>query len=386
MKVGVSLFFQNYTDWDRYDANAFDQPPAVADPAIYDEELGLGDLIEPLGYDSIWTVEHHHTPYTMIPDPTLLLAYYAGRTSRVEMGTMVMVLPWHHPLHVAERIALLDNLLQGRRFTVGFGRGASAKEYEPLGISMEDSRDMFLESLDVVRLALTRPRFSYEGHRFSIPETSLRPTPRSADLVDRMYCSWGSPQTLPIAANAGLGMLIIPMKAWAAYGQDLRDYNEIREANGWEPMAPIMVCWIYCSEDRVEAQATAWTYMGQYWDSAGRHYGFASPDAFKNVKGYEYYQHIAEQQAELGAADANAAFANTQIYGTPEECREKLKAIQRVTLASEVVLVFRYGGMPVDKAEASMRLFAEQVLPDIQALDAGAAPDSAAAAAPAGTR
>ena len=138
---------------------------------------GLGDLVEPLGYDSLWTVEHHHTPYTMIPDPTMLLAYYAGRTSRIEMGTMVMVLPWHQPLHVAERISLLDNLLQGRRFTVGFGRGASAKEYEPLGISMEDSRDMFLEALDVVRLALTRPRFSYQGRRFSIPRLAAAHAP-----------------------------------------------------------------------------------------------------------------------------------------------------------------------------------------------------------------
>src|SRR5204863_8814752 len=94
MHVGVSLFFQNYFDWDRYDAKEFDRPADTADSAIYDEELRLGDLIEPLGFDSIWTVEHHHTPYTMIPDPTQLLSYYAGRTSRVDMGTMVMVLPW----------------------------------------------------------------------------------------------------------------------------------------------------------------------------------------------------------------------------------------------------------------------------------------------------
>jgi hypothetical protein len=114
MKVGVTLFFQNYFDWDRYDARGFDRPSATPDSHIYDEELRLGDLIEPLGFDAIWTVEHHHTPYTMIPDPTQLLSYYAGRTSKADMGTMVMVLPWHNPLHVAENIALLDNLLQGR--------------------------------------------------------------------------------------------------------------------------------------------------------------------------------------------------------------------------------------------------------------------------------
>jgi len=237
---------------------------------------------------------------------------------------------------------------------------------------MEDSRELFLESLDVVRMALTSERFSYNGRRYTIPETSVRPSVRHKDLVDRMFCSWGSPQTLPIAANAGLGMLIIPMKPWEAYRQDLQDYNAIREANGWDPMQPIMVCWVYCSEDPVEAQATAWTYMGNYWDSAGRHYGFASPDAFKNVKGYEYYQQLAEKHAEVGAADANAAFAETQIYGTPAQCIEKLQSIQQITDASETVLVFKYGGLPADKAEASMRLFAEQVLPAIHEYDPSA--------------
>ena len=371
MKVGVTLFFQNYFDWNRYDQRQFDAPSVTADSQIYDEELRLGDLIEPLGYDSIWTVEHHHTPYTMIPDPTQLLSYFAGRTSRVEMGSMVMVLPWHHPLHVAENIALLDNLLKGRRFVIGFGRGASAKEFDPLAVSMEESRERFMESLDVVKLALTEERFRYAGKHYQISETSLRPRPRSRpeDVLERMFCSWGSPQTLPIAANAGLGMLVIPMKPFEDYKQDFEDFNAIREANGWAPKPPIVVCWVYCSEDEAEAQASAWEYMGNYWDSAGRHYGFASPESFKNVRGYEYYQQLAEQHAQVGAHDLNAQFAETQIYGTPAQCLTKLKRIQQATNAAEFVAVFRYGGLPIDKAERSMRLFAEQVLPAAHALE-----------------
>jgi alkanesulfonate monooxygenase SsuD/methylene tetrahydromethanopterin reductase-like flavin-dependent oxidoreductase (luciferase family) len=369
VRVGVTLFFQNYFDWDRYDQRRFDRPADTADAQIYDEELRLGDLIEPLGFDAIWTVEHHHTPYTMIPNPTMLLAYYAGRTRRVDMGTMVIVLPWHHPLHVAENVALLDVLLQGRRLYVGFGRGASAKEFDPLGISMGTSRERFMEALEIVRLGLTRERFSYQGTHWQIPETSIRPRPRSSDLLERMYCSWGSPQTLPIAANAGLGMLFIPMKPWEAYRQDMEDFNAIRAANGWPPLQPIVVCWVYCAEDPAEAQATAWTYMGNYWDSAGRHYGFASPDAFKGIRGYEHYQHLAEQHAQLEAGDIYARFAETQVYGTPEQCIEKLTRIQRITNAAEFVGVFRYGGLPADKAERSMRLFAERVLPALHALE-----------------
>jgi alkanesulfonate monooxygenase SsuD/methylene tetrahydromethanopterin reductase-like flavin-dependent oxidoreductase (luciferase family) len=362
VKVGMTLFFQNYLDWGRYTEGDFDRPPDISDSTIYDEELALGDLIEPLGFDSIWTVEHHHTPYTMIPNPTQLLAYYAGRTSRVDVGTMVIVLPWHHPLHVAEDISVLDNLLQGRKFYIGFGRGASAKEYDPLGLEMAESRVAFLESLDVVRTALTKRRFSNKGQVWDISETSLRPSPRSDDLLDRMYCAWGSPQTLPIVAQAGLGLLIIPMKPWEDYGPEIDDYNTIRAANGYDHMAPVAVCWVYCHEDPEEAKTAAYAYMGNYWDSAARHYGFASPEEFKGVASYEYYQQLAEKRAE-SANDPNAGFANTQVYGTPEQCIEKMQEIQRTVGADQFVGVFRYGAMPIEKAEASMRLFAKEVLP-----------------------
>jgi alkanesulfonate monooxygenase SsuD/methylene tetrahydromethanopterin reductase-like flavin-dependent oxidoreductase (luciferase family) len=373
MRIGVTLFFQNYGDWDRYDAKEFDHPSAISDAEVYEQELHLGDLIEPLGFDSLWTVEHHNTPYTMIPDPTQLLAYYAGRTSRVDMGTMVIVPPWHHPLHVAEKIALLDLLLRGRKFTIGLGRGASSKEFEPLRMPMERSRELFLEALDVIRLGLTQERFSYSGKNFDIPETSIRPRPRSTDLVDRMYCSWGSPQTLPIAASAGLGMLVIPMKPFEAYAKDFEDYNAIRAANGWAPKAPIVVCWVYCAEDATAARAAARRYMGNYSDSAARHYGFAVADSFNEVRGYEHYQNLAHEQArmlaEIPREEMLARFAETQVYGTPAECLEKLRRIHRVTNAEQFVGVFSYGGLPIDMAERSMRLFAEQVLPAVHALE-----------------
>jgi alkanesulfonate monooxygenase SsuD/methylene tetrahydromethanopterin reductase-like flavin-dependent oxidoreductase (luciferase family) len=362
MKVGVSLFFQNYLDWDRYTRGAWDEPPEVSDSLIYDEELGLGDLVEPLGFDSLWTVEHHHTPYTMIPNPTQLLSYYAGRTNRIDMGTMVMVLPWHHPIHLAENIALLDNLLQGRHLYIGVGRGASSKEYGPLGLSMEESRQYFLESQEIVRKALTTRRFSYAGKIWNVNDTSLRPTPRTADITQRMYSAWGSPQTLPIVAQAGLGILIIPMKPWVQYIPEITDYHAIREANDFEPLAPIAVCWVYCHEDPEEARIGALAYMGNYWDSSARHYGFASVEEFKGLKSYEHYQNLAEAHANTDG-DPNAKFAETQVYGTPDQCIERLKEIQRTVGVDHFVGVFRYGGMPVEKAESSMRLFADAVLP-----------------------
>src|SRR5436853_7855308 len=84
-----------------------------SDASVVGEHLALGDLAEPLGFDSLFALEHHFTGYAMSPAPLQLLAYYAGRTIKIMLGTAVIVLPWHDPIRVAEGIALLDILRAG---------------------------------------------------------------------------------------------------------------------------------------------------------------------------------------------------------------------------------------------------------------------------------
>ena len=110
-----------------------------SDVAVYKEHLELGDLAEPLGFDSIFALEHHFTGYSMSPAPVQLLSYFAGRTKRIALGTAVIVLPWHDPIRVAEQIALLD-VLCGGRCLFGFGRGAASVEYAGFRIPMEEAR------------------------------------------------------------------------------------------------------------------------------------------------------------------------------------------------------------------------------------------------------
>ena len=117
---------------------------------MYKEHLELGDLAEPLGFDSIFALEHHFTGYSMSPAPTQLLSYFAGRTKRVQLGTAVIVLPWHDPIRVAEQIALLD-VLCGGRCLFGFGRGAASVEYAGFRIPMEEARPRFVEAAQLIR-------------------------------------------------------------------------------------------------------------------------------------------------------------------------------------------------------------------------------------------
>ena len=118
MRIGATIFCQNYADWDRYEADERgDAVPARAetsDRQIFHEEVELAKLADRLHFDSVWTIEHHFTPYTMVTNPLQLLTYLAGVTSHVDLGTMVIVLPWHNPVRVAEDIVMLDALLGDR--------------------------------------------------------------------------------------------------------------------------------------------------------------------------------------------------------------------------------------------------------------------------------
>src|SRR3989449_3816301 len=101
MHVGLAAVFQN-------------PKKARSDIDVYRNELRLAAEAEPLGFESVWGVEHHFTDYTMCPDVLQFLTYMAGRTQRAQLGSMVVVLPWHDPLRVAEEVSMLDNISDGR--------------------------------------------------------------------------------------------------------------------------------------------------------------------------------------------------------------------------------------------------------------------------------
>src|SRR5258705_4034956 len=101
----------------------------ASDREVVEADLSLADLAEPLGFESIWKTEHHFTRYQICPDVMQFLTYMAGRTTTVQLGSAVVVLPWHDPLRLAEQIAFLDNL-SGGRVILGMGRGTGKIEFD----------------------------------------------------------------------------------------------------------------------------------------------------------------------------------------------------------------------------------------------------------------
>ena len=206
------------------------------DAQTYQEELTVGDMAEGLGFDSVWTLDHHFTGYVMSPDPTALLMYVAARTKRVQLGTAVIVLPWHDPVEVAEKIALLD-LVSGGRTIFGFGRGAASIEYAGFRIPMEESRDRFVESLLIIRKGLTQESFSFDGKYYKVPEIQIRPRAISHP-ENRFYASSVSPESAEIMAKLGFGVLIIAQSSWDDTATGYQRYCEIAQASGYPTARP----------------------------------------------------------------------------------------------------------------------------------------------------
>ena len=375
MKVGLGLVPQNYPDWGRYAADAWNSPPARPDADIYADALVLTRLAEAVGLDSIWTVEHHFTPYIMVPNPIQLMTYVAGATTRVDVGTMVAVLPWHHPLRLAAEVAVLDILLDGRKLHLGTGRGTAKSEFEGFGIDRDTTRERFAESLDVLKLALTRERFAYAGKHFSIPEITVRPRPRSADLVDNFLMAWGSAESLPIAAHAGLKPLFIPQRTWSDYAVEMQQFNAIRADHGWPPACATAAVWMYCAPSGAEATEQGGQYITEYADSTRLHYLLDRPEVFRSVRGYERYTERATAMAAAieGGADPRQAALSTMtsihVIGTPHACLEQLEGICRSLAVEHLILVCQFGTMPLELAQRSVKLVAEHVAPALQKLD-----------------
>src|SRR5438093_6739365 len=163
MHVGMAVVFQN-------------PGKARSDREVYRNELRLADLAEPLGFQSVWGVEHHFSNYTMCPDVLQFLTYMAGRTTTVQLGSMVVVLPWHDPVRVAEQIVMLDHMSNGR-LVLGLGRGTGKIEFDGFRVEMAVARQQFKEAAEAILGALENGVMEYDGEHVHQPRVELHPAP-----------------------------------------------------------------------------------------------------------------------------------------------------------------------------------------------------------------
>ncbi|WP_431965540.1 LLM class flavin-dependent oxidoreductase [Nocardia sp. bgisy134] len=345
MHVGYEAAFQHRSD--------------LPDGEFIERELEFCVRAEDSGFDSVWLTEHHFSNYGLVPDPLQMLTYIGSRTRTIQLGTAVLVLPWHDPVRLTEQVILADHL-SGGRLVLGLGRGLGQDEYEGLRVPMEQSRARFNEYAQILLHGL-ETGIVEGGPTVRQPRRELRPRPRGS-FGGRVFSATVSPQSGPLMARLGLGAMYIIVKPLELIQLDHERYCDAwQEAHGQgsEPPQPLLSATVVVDEDEDRALELAAKYDRAAHAVAVDHYGMAKPE-FGTVKGYEYYRVMRASTAGPAAGSTPA----TVVYGTPDQVLEKLADYKKRLDLQGVLAIFH--GIPEEEGARSLDCFVRHCLPELQ--------------------
>lgn len=320
---------------------------------LYDQRLALAERYERHGFHIYQMSEHHGSPLSTTPSPSVFLAALSQRTKTLRFGPLVYLLPAYNPMRLVEEICMLDHLSRGR-FEFGVGRGASPYEMGYLGVAAEDMKPMYVEALDMVREGLIDGRMTLKGDYWQYDGVPLSIRPYQQPLP-QMWAAVGSPDSAVWPATHGLNIVVAapPPRAREVFQRYLSE----RAAAGVDTgSAPLMGLnrYIVCAETDEEALTIgrrAWKRFHEsyilLWNRHGGTPGNHLPDDFDALR-------------ERGNA----------IAGSPETVLAALGAQIGTAGANFLSGNFIFGDMNFEEASRSIDLFAERCIPALR--DAGA--------------
>jgi alkanesulfonate monooxygenase SsuD/methylene tetrahydromethanopterin reductase-like flavin-dependent oxidoreductase (luciferase family) len=196
----------------------------VALPTVYQRALQRIEIMDKTGYDCVWLTEHHFSDYSVCPSIPVMGTYAAARTKRLRIGAGVTLAAFYHPLRLAEELALLDLLSEGR-VNWGAGRGFDAKEFRTFNVPMQESSARFHEVVEIVRKAWTHERLTHKGQFYSFEDVEVLPKPLQQPHPP-MWVAAGSPEAITWAASVGYSVLTGPHATHPELGETKRRYKQ----------------------------------------------------------------------------------------------------------------------------------------------------------------
>ncbi|GAA0270228.1 hypothetical protein GCM10009127_07860 [Alteraurantiacibacter aestuarii] len=332
------------------------------------EELDNLVLADELGFDSVWITEHHFSDYSMSNDPLQLLTYLAGRTKRVKLGTQCIIVPWHNPARLAEKIINLD-IMSGGRAILGFGGGLAPHEFAGLGVDQSKSRALYNDTLDVLIPALETGFIEGEGAFGSIPRNELRPRPIKS-FVGRKFCGSLSGNSMVAAARHGFGnmVLMLPQRGKEAPPDQYKAVWQEVHGDDSLPPPPMLSGNFYIHEDAGFAAEQGHRYLANTMRAAIRNYSLDKPGTFANVTGYEQYEKMMIPPEGIDAYCEE--FGKGAVTGTPQMILDRMWELKEIYNPQGFFPHVYFGGMPQKDAVRSIHLFADKILPEVKSWQA----------------
>ena len=232
------------------------QRPTLDDHAVIEETIEQCVLADKMGFDAVWFVEHHFlTTFSASPCPEVIFGALSRLTDRIRLGFGVVILPYHHPIRVAERVAMVDHLSHGR---VDFGTGRSAPyEQTGMGIDPRNTREMWDESLTMIPKIWESDTFEWEGKFWNVPPREVLPKPYQKPHPP-IWVAALQPATYELAAQKGIGVMALGVNAPSVLEPHIKAYREtVKDAdpvgnfvnNQW-----LSSCFGLCGEDNARTQ------------------------------------------------------------------------------------------------------------------------------------
>ena len=327
--------------------------------AVYDGDLQQMLAAEALGYSSVWIAEHHFNDYGLCPVPPVLAAFLAARTRTLRFGMGVSLLPLHHPVDLAEQLAVLDVVSAGR-LDVGIGRGGTLQDYQTFRSDREDSRARVEEGIELIRRSWSGEPFDFAGRFHSAERLHVRPRPVQRPHPP-LYIAANSEDSVHSAARLGLPTLssfFVPVPELQRRHRLYREQSLAAGRSDSEVDALEERAWgmrvVHVAPDREAAlRATEGPFM-----SYQRRMSVLRSDATGgNVPGSFDRSLLRLRAFSDYLADGWA------LIGSPEDVREGLQKYLDATGYRHVLLLMALPGIETALALRSMRLFAEQVAP-----------------------
>jgi luciferase family oxidoreductase group 1 len=327
-------------------------PSARSSEEIYARGVELAQAAEALGFHNVWLAEHHFSTYGYLSRPAQLATYIAAKTTRLRVGTAVIVVPLHHPLVIAEEIATLDQLAGGR-VDIGLGRGYQQYEFERLGLDLEDGRQRWDESVDVILKAFGGQPFSYEGKFFKIPETSVFPQPLQQPHPP-IWITAQSPASVEAAVRRGFHLLTggfgVPIERMGEF-RKLFD-RMVAEVKPEHPLHVGVQRAVYVTDSEADARAAA----------EEARWNMRVTLSLRNR-----YERVERGRAipvpAASEPDTDDLLDRFLVIGTPDTCIRQIARVRELVGITHFNSSFWFGDLDQARVLRSMELFAREVMP-----------------------
>ena len=325
-------------------------PPAAANMTrVIDEIMAEAQAAEACGWDGCFITEHHQQQDGYLPNPLLMAGLVGMRTQRIKIGTCVLLLPLHHPVHVAEDCAVIDLATKGR-LILSVGVGYQPHDFDAFEVPSAERATRTEEALAVIRHCWRGERFSYAGKHFHYKDTFITPRPVQQPGPPVWMASW-TPPGLRRAARVADGWIADPVQSLPVIKEYAGRYRTAAQKVGRKPYICLMRDAVVAGSMReAEAESGPTMYTHRFYFQ----YGAYVPDEYlRDVKRPEDLTFTKAAQDRL-------------IVGSPEDCLEQLKRWQAEVRPNYLILRFRQPGGPShQKTLEAIRLFGERVIPKL---------------------